>query len=89
MHIEFLHFSTKYFQRDFVARGHARRDREERGNRYTDAESFETRDGTNLDEQELRKTWELFCGPANVTSVENLTVEGKPERIVFFSQLRS
>ena len=46
-----------------------------RGNTFADAESFETREGTNLDEETLRKTWERFgCG---VISAENLTTEGK------------
>lgn len=63
-------------------------DRAERGNNYADAECFETRDGTNLDEEALRKTWEHFCGPANVTSVENLTVEGTHRPIMCLTSIR-
>ena len=39
-----------------------------RGNNYTDAEGFEMREGTNIDQEALHKTWERFCGPGNVKS---------------------
>ena len=48
-----------------------------RGNNYTDAEGFEIREGTNIDQEALHKTWERFCGPGNVKSVTDLRAEGK------------
>ena len=48
-----------------------------RGNNYTDAEGFEIREGTNIDQEALHKTWERFCGPGNVKSVTDLKAEGK------------
>ena len=48
-----------------------------RGNNYTDAEGFEMREGTNIDQEALHKTWERFCGPGNVKSVTDLKAEGK------------
>ena len=48
-----------------------------RGNNYTDAEGFEMREGTNIDQEALHKTWERFCGPGNVKSVTDLRAEGK------------
>ena len=47
------------------------------GKNESDAESFEIREGTNIDEEALRSTWEHFCGPANVKSVHDLTAAGK------------
>jgi len=46
------------------------------GKTETDAESFEIREGTNIDEEALRHTWEYFCGPANVKTVHDLTAAG-------------
>ena len=47
---------------------------------HTDAVSFESRDGTDLDERELKRTWERFG--CHVTSVENLKVEGNSHLII-------
>ena len=46
------------------------------GKTEPDAESFEIREGTNIDEEALRRTWEYFCGPANVKTVHDLTAVG-------------
>ena len=46
------------------------------GKNESDAESFEIREGTNIDEEALRSTWEHFCGPSNVKSVHDLTAAG-------------
>ena len=35
------------------------------------------REGTNIDQEALHKTWERFCGPGNVKSVTDLKAEGK------------
>ena len=61
-----------------MARGAVQRgDNLARGNNYTDAEGFEMREGTNIDQEALHKTWERFCGPGNVKSVTDLKAEGK------------
>ena len=54
-----------------------------RGNNYTDAEGFEMREGTNIDQEALHKTWERFCGPGNVKSVTDLRAEGKYFSILY------
>ena len=65
-------------QRKFGARVPAQRGENlARGNNYTDAEGFEIREGTNIDQEALHKTWERFCGPGNVKSVTDLKADGK------------
>ena len=72
-------------QRKFGARVLAQRGENlARGNNYTDAEGFEIREGTNIDQEALHKTWERFCGPGNVKSVTDLKAEGK-----YFSTLQN
>ena len=70
---DLIHFQRQFAQRPMGLKENTFVD----GRTESDAEAFEIREGTNVDEEALRRTWEHFCGPANVKTVNDLTAAGK------------